>query len=73
MNVLCVYVKFHAWAMISKRDILVQKNKSEKIIFHIPESLISLSVYQCLHEDYFLIAYSFGYLMIQDRLQCKKE
>ena len=49
-NVLCGYVKFHAWGMIYKGDILVQKIKVKKIIFHIPGSLISLSVYQCLHE-----------------------
>ena len=27
MNVICGYVKFHAWEMINKGDILVQKIK----------------------------------------------
>ena len=30
MNVFCRYVKFHAWGMISKGDILVQKIKVKK-------------------------------------------
>ena len=30
MNVLCGYVKFHAWGMISKGDILVKKIKVKK-------------------------------------------
>ena len=50
MNVLCRYVKFQAWGMINEGDILVQKVKVKKIYFHIPGSLISLSVYQCLHK-----------------------
>ena len=33
MNVLCGYVKFHAWGMINKGDILVQKIKVKKPIF----------------------------------------
>ena len=71
MNVLCMYVKFHAWEIIIKGVILVKKIKVT--IFHIPGSFISLSVYQCLYKYYILIAYSFGYLMRQDRLQSKRE
>ena len=33
MNVLCRYVKFHAWGLISKGDILFQKIKVKKSIF----------------------------------------
>ena len=32
MNVLCRYLKFHAWGMISKGDIVVQKIKVKKSI-----------------------------------------
>ena len=49
------------------------KNKSEKIYLHIPGSFISMSIYQCLYEYYILIAYYFGYLMMQNRLQSKRE
>ena len=36
MNVLCGYVKFHAWEMINKRDILAQKIKVKKSFFIFP-------------------------------------
>ena len=36
MDVLCGYVKFHEWAMINKRDILVQKIKVKKSFFIFP-------------------------------------
>ena len=37
MNVLCRYVTFHAWGMIDKGDILVQKMKVKKSIFRFPD------------------------------------
>ena len=37
MNVLCGYVKFHAWGMINKGDILVQKIKVKKSFFIFPD------------------------------------
>ena len=48
MNVRCNYVKCHAWGMINKGDIVVQKMKVKKINFQTPGSLISQSVNQCL-------------------------
>ena len=33
MNVLCGYVKFHAWVIFNKGDILVQKIKVKKSFF----------------------------------------
>ena len=41
MNVLCKYVKFHAWEMITKGDILVKKKKVKKINFLFTGFLIS--------------------------------
>ena len=73
MNVLCRYVRFHAWKMITKGDISVQKIKVEKCIFIFPDPSFDCYFYKCLHKQYFIISYSFGYLMIQDRLQCKIE
>ena len=37
MNVLCRYMKFPAWEMIIKGDILVQKIKVKKSIFIFPD------------------------------------
>ena len=37
MNVLCRYVRFHAWGMITKGDISVQKIKVNKSIFTFPD------------------------------------
>ena len=37
MNVLCRYVKFHAWGMINKGDILIQRIKVKKSIFRFPD------------------------------------
>ena len=37
MNVLCRYMKFLAWEMINKGDILVQKIKVKKSIFIFPD------------------------------------
>ena len=50
MKVFCRYLKCHAWGMINKGVILVQKSKVKKNNFQIPGSLISLSVNQCLHK-----------------------
>ena len=36
-NVLCRYVKFHAWGMINNGDILIQKIKVKKSIFIFPD------------------------------------
>ena len=44
MNVLCRYMKFHAWGMINKEDTLVKKIKVKKINFQTPGYLISESV-----------------------------
>ena len=37
MNVLCMYVKSHAWEMITKGDIFVQKIKVNKSVFIFPD------------------------------------
>ena len=58
INVFYRYVKWY----------FSSKNKSGKIDFQIPGSLISLFLYQCLYYLYFLTTYSSGYLMIQYRL-----
>ena len=65
MDVFCMHVQFHVWEMIIKGVILAH--------FHIPECFISLSIYQCLCKYYIIIPYSLGYLMIQNRLQSKRE
>ena len=67
MNVFYGYVKCYAWEIIYNRY-FSSKNKSEKIDFQIPGFHISMLLSQCLYDLYFLMAYSFGYLMTQYRL-----
>ena len=50
LNVFYMHVTFYDWKIINDGDILVQKKKSEKLIFQFPGSLISLHVYQFLYE-----------------------
>ena len=49
MNVLCGYVKFHAWAIINKRDILVQKIKVKKSFFIFPNPS-----FHCLFNNFYM-------------------
>ena len=37
MNVFCGYVKFHAWGMINKGDVLVKKIKVKEMFFIFPD------------------------------------
>ena len=49
MNFLCGYVKFHAWGMINKGDILVQKIKVKKSFFIFPDPS-----FHCLFTDVYM-------------------
>ena len=49
MNVFCMCVKFQAWGMVNKGDILVQKIKVKKSIFIFPDPS-----FHCLFNNIYL-------------------
>ena len=48
-NVLCRYVKFHAWGMINNGDILIQKIKVKKTIIIFPDPS-----FHCLFTNFYI-------------------